>query len=469
LPALPSVATGVRVLKALLCDPDVVGIPSQHVAALVDCADLTLLKEALSHAAFEAEDCLIIYYSGHGCIGRDSHELYLATPATSRFLEASALEVNFVCERLTRSRARKKILILDCCFSGRALGVMASEEDMVRGALDLKGVFALTSAPKNGTADAPEGAQFTAFTGELLAVLRDGIANNRSELLLDDIYDELRNRLARQKFPEPQRMTRDDGGQIALARNRGYVAIAADAAAPAAKDRSPLRSVVAMAQSLRVADLTDNADAQARGTSAPVGIFASVGRRNASVGAIVLGVALFIGLARKAWLSKIEGPEAETPVASAPVPTAAALKIPPLVSVDDRAPSPKPSAPPPEQVVATGRHTDPGAKPLSTTPAVAEVPTTPTPKAAQIPLTWITQLGKNSAPIVTITANHPAKCFIDGGIFLSPTPQAAAIDPGPHKIQCFWISKELGTQFEREQDINILEKQRLPVYFDFDR
>jgi hypothetical protein len=54
-------------------------------------------------------------------------------------------------------------VVLDCCFSGKAAGVLGALEGYV-----------LTSAAREELALAPSGARHTAFTGELIGLLTRG-------------------------------------------------------------------------------------------------------------------------------------------------------------------------------------------------------------------------------------------------------------------------------------------------------
>ena len=73
------------------------------------------------------------------------------------------------------SRAMRRIVILDCCYSGRALGQMFDRISAVADEASAEGTFVLAATAENKTALAPPGQQYTAFTNELLNVIHDGI------------------------------------------------------------------------------------------------------------------------------------------------------------------------------------------------------------------------------------------------------------------------------------------------------
>src|SRR6266478_354751 len=96
----------------------------------------------------------------------------------------------------TKSDGIWKILILDCCFSGRAIQfAMGTEDDLLRSNLsDIEGTYVLTSTRANQLAVAPIGKKYTAFTGELLRALKRGINNGKEEISLRELYEHLRTK-----------------------------------------------------------------------------------------------------------------------------------------------------------------------------------------------------------------------------------------------------------------------------------
>ena len=108
--------------------------------------------------------------------------LYLATSGTTYAgREFNGLPFEMIRKALSASRARKKLLIIDCCFSGRALiglGIMGGGvRPYVQDAIDrVEGTFVITSAGENQPSIAPPDEEFTAFTGALIHCLEAGIA-----------------------------------------------------------------------------------------------------------------------------------------------------------------------------------------------------------------------------------------------------------------------------------------------------
>ncbi|WP_143658608.1 caspase family protein [Streptomyces sp. IMTB 2501] len=137
-----------------------------------------------------------------------------------------------VAEFLMDSRAQRHVIILDCCMSGRALGMM-SGQDLLADQAEVDGSYLLAASPETGLALAPPGETHTAFTGELLRLVREGIPGPARELDLDVIYQRLRRELAERGGPVPQRRARSTAGRIIFADN-----IAFDPAAAARAQRA---------------------------------------------------------------------------------------------------------------------------------------------------------------------------------------------------------------------------------------
>lgn len=225
LPALPSVLNNLADLKAVLTDPHTGVFDAEHCTVIENPADGNRVAMALNDIATTADDVLLIYYSGHGVIGAREHELYLGLSTTDldrpRY---SALPFAWVRDELLDSRASTKVLILDCCFSGRAINdFMADHDSLVLGQVDVSGTYTLTSTSANTAALAPVGARHTAFTGELLGLLRDGIPAGPVELDLHSIYGQLRHRMNVKGWPIPKQRGTDNVHGLALGRNPGHL------------------------------------------------------------------------------------------------------------------------------------------------------------------------------------------------------------------------------------------------------
>jgi WD40 repeat protein len=219
LPDIPAVAATVTAVRAALVQR--CGLTEDQVASLTDPADPRALLQALTEAAAAAHDVLLFYYVGHGLVSLGG-ELYLATAATRDqgvSLAVEALSYATVRDVLATCSARSIVVVLDCCFSGRAYGAFGTA---VVDAFELsyvRGSFLLTAASATEQALAPPGEQYTGFSGALLDFLRDGDPAAPRYLSIEDAYRYLSRVLPQRGLPPPHRRAGDRGGDLILSTN----------------------------------------------------------------------------------------------------------------------------------------------------------------------------------------------------------------------------------------------------------
>ncbi|TCC00586.1 caspase family protein [Micromonospora zingiberis] len=231
---LPAVINNVQALSGLLTDPKFGGFDEAGCRVLTDPATQQV-GDAIHAVADEALDTLVLYYAGHGVLSQRG-DLFLAVDDTNpdpRRVRYSGVPLDWFRSALAESPARNRVLILDCCFSGRAAEAMSDAASIVRGTLDIRGTYTLASAPAYEAAVAPIGARFTAFSGELLTALRQGIPGAGPLLTLGDIYPTLTRALLASGLPRPQHLGTGLADHIALTCNPAY----RPATLPAVKSR----------------------------------------------------------------------------------------------------------------------------------------------------------------------------------------------------------------------------------------
>jgi hypothetical protein len=128
---LAAVSNNLRALAGLLCGPLSLQLPARHVSVVEDPAAADTVMGAVRKAAAEATDTLIVYFAGHGLV--DSRDgLSLALPHSESGRVETVLPYDWLREvLLLDSRAERHVVILDCCYSGRALGRMSAEPALV--------------------------------------------------------------------------------------------------------------------------------------------------------------------------------------------------------------------------------------------------------------------------------------------------------------------------------------------------
>lgn len=219
LPPLPATSNNVAGLAECLRDGHLLGLPKRSCRVVVDPKSLAELLDPIEDAAATAEDTLIVYFAGHGMIHPRTGELLLALVTSSPGKSYSAVEYNKVRDILADARALRRVAILDCCYSGRAMDGGMADPDALADGLSETGTFVLASTPPNRQALAPPGERYTAFTGELIELLRAGVPGGQEFLDLNEIYRHTRRQLDLRRLPLPQKREGNTGGGLALARN----------------------------------------------------------------------------------------------------------------------------------------------------------------------------------------------------------------------------------------------------------
>jgi hypothetical protein len=221
---LPAVENNLTSLRDVLADPSVWGVPENRIEVLAQLSSSDDVLDAVERAAASTSDTLVVYYAGHGLIDPLTGELYLALTESSKGSHRvrSALRFDYLRRAIHSSRAEKKVVLIDCCFSARALvGAMGSGDatDVVDKVV-VEGTCVITAASETAEARAEPGEEFTAFTGALLGILKKGVVGAGELLDMEALYDKIYTELDAASRPLPQKQNRNTAGRICIARNR---------------------------------------------------------------------------------------------------------------------------------------------------------------------------------------------------------------------------------------------------------
>ncbi|MFJ8886020.1 caspase family protein [Streptomyces sp. NPDC102402] len=253
--ALPAVEANLADLRTELCDATVWGLPRQHCAVVADPQHAAAMLDPVRQAGEEATDTLLVYFAGHGMRDAESADLYLALGGSRENAGYTAVAYQHVRAELRASRARRKIVVLDCCFSGRAAKTLAGERGALAAQAAVDGAYVITASSRDRMALAPDGERYTAFTGELLTLLREGIQDGPELLDLDTVFQVLEKRLRGKNRPLPQRAQENGVGRLRLVRNKARAARRAPAGPVLAADvrASMVAAGLGLARMLRAA------------------------------------------------------------------------------------------------------------------------------------------------------------------------------------------------------------------------
>jgi putative AlgH/UPF0301 family transcriptional regulator len=230
LPALPSVRGNVAALQDLLQNPELWGVPPENVHVLLDPDDPAAVSREVRKAATATGEAglLLVYHAGHGLIDPDDGRLILGLPGCNPEVpHEGGVPYDWIRRAVATSAARRRVVILDCCYSGRASAEMSAATtgtDAVADLAESEGTCLLVSAPANRRASAPEGEPYTAFTGEVIRVLRDGPTGpgataTAPTVTVEEVWRDVRRAMSAKGYERPELRARNFGGSIPLVHN----------------------------------------------------------------------------------------------------------------------------------------------------------------------------------------------------------------------------------------------------------
>lgn len=223
LPSVPAALNSLRRMEDLLTG-DVCGWPRERIVTFRDRRKPEDLADDIVQRFQDVRDIAIFYYVGHGQIDRDDMlclGLRDSRPELAR-RRTTSLPFEAVRHALAHSRARAKIVILDCCYAGLATSnALAADDvlDLTRGT----GAYTLAAAGEFSRAwyetdPDPSKAQ-TYFTKYFADVVLEGIPGAGPELYLAEIFHAAAEKLARDSLPIPTSRAHDHATRFTFARN----------------------------------------------------------------------------------------------------------------------------------------------------------------------------------------------------------------------------------------------------------
>jgi Caspase domain len=221
LPDLASVSDNIAALAGLLSSSEILGVVESQLTVIHEPASPRAVDEAVRSAASAATDTLIVYFAGHGLIEGHTGELHLALgDSDPSAAHSTAVPYGWIRNAVLRGPPRR-VVILDCCFSGRALNTMGDSDQMLSAATEVEGTAVLTAAHENRAALAQPGEPYTAFTGELLSVLEEGIDGVGPVISLRALFGRMEHVLRAKGRPVPQCAFRNTADEIGF-RNQAW-------------------------------------------------------------------------------------------------------------------------------------------------------------------------------------------------------------------------------------------------------
>ncbi|NEA99128.1 WD40 repeat domain-containing protein [Streptomyces sp. SID13726] len=219
---VPAVAYTVSALRETLTRR--CSVPDASIRTVLDAPSPLELGDALAEVCRRAGkgDVLLVCFAGHG-LTNASGELFLATSASigegsAAPVDHRALPYSMLRSYVGGSRASSKVVILDCCYSGRATGRVAAAREFAD-LTEIANSYVLTAAGRTTLAVASDDSPHTAFLGELIEWLHKGEPGGERKLSLDGAFRHLSGKLPAMGCPRPMRSVTDLAGDLVLAPN----------------------------------------------------------------------------------------------------------------------------------------------------------------------------------------------------------------------------------------------------------
>ncbi len=189
-------------------------------------------KEVTRHiiditSSAKSSDILILYFAGHGIISSDDFELYLPVhDSLEKYISSEGINTKFIKSAISKSDAKRKVLLMDCCYSGKVHGTM--NVDGVKSELRSKilpvvdGTYIMTSSSpdKPSLYSADDNSIPTFFTNKIIDVISTGVDNNKPYYEIGEIFNEVKSEFEKiGSLPIPQQSSFNEAEKIPFGNN----------------------------------------------------------------------------------------------------------------------------------------------------------------------------------------------------------------------------------------------------------
>jgi hypothetical protein len=226
---LPGAVRDVEAVCEVLLHPEMGGFAASDITVLKN-PERQAVEMAIEtlFSGRQKDDLLLLYFSGHG-IKDERGRLYLATRNTTKtqqgeLIRSTAVSANFVHDRMSESRSRRQVVILDSCFSGAfAEGLSAKDDGTIdiREQLGGEGRVVLTSSSSTQYSFEQQGEDLSIYTRFLIEGIKSGEADrDQDEFISIDELHEYASQKVRELQPamKPEIYAIREGFKIRLAK-----------------------------------------------------------------------------------------------------------------------------------------------------------------------------------------------------------------------------------------------------------
>lgn len=223
---LPAAPKDVEAIAAVLRDPAMGGF--DQVDKLIDQPHSTISETIETwFRERQKDDLALLYISGHG-VKDAQRDLYFAACNTKKQKEnlvlATAIPARVVRDRIGESKAKRQVIILDCCFSG-AFGDLLTKDDNtmdLETLLGAEGRVVLTSSSSLQYSFEQRDGSLSIYTHYLVEGIRTGAADvdNDGAISVQELHDYAKRKVQEESPAMTPRIIvlKDEGYQIRIAK-----------------------------------------------------------------------------------------------------------------------------------------------------------------------------------------------------------------------------------------------------------
>ncbi|EDX82429.1 caspase domain protein [Synechococcus sp. PCC 7335] len=194
---LPAATKDAAALKKVLSDPEMGEFDEVKILTNPDRQDMQYEIETL-FADRHRDDFILLFFSGHG-IKDDSNSLYFASRITRKspkgnLVVSTAVPARFIHDVMNKSRAKRQVLILDCCFSGAFDPALQTKDDGsvdLRNQLGSEGRVVLASSSSTQYSFEQQGSELSLYTRHLIEGIETGAGdhNEDGKISMRELHD----------------------------------------------------------------------------------------------------------------------------------------------------------------------------------------------------------------------------------------------------------------------------------------
>ena len=230
LKSLPGVAKDIEAMQRVLLDSKIGGFDEVKLLPNPDSFTMQSEVEQLFMEKCQKNDIVLLYFSGHGYRHEDGNLFFVShnteTNPQGQLRIGTAVDAKFIHERyMSRSKSKRQVLILDCCFSGAFAEGMSAKEAVVvsinneiAAQLGGEGRAVLTSS--TATQVSFEDAGGGVYTRYLVEGIEKGAAdtNNDGVITVDELHEYAKRKVQEAKpAMKPEIYAVKEGYKICLA------------------------------------------------------------------------------------------------------------------------------------------------------------------------------------------------------------------------------------------------------------